>query len=77
MLGLLVAPAPRPEFEALGSNFLEDKVSRNVSPFLVRGAVRAVPGLDTWWAPLHRLRQLCRVDLFGPTTSQRREPEAE
>ena len=39
MLGLLVAPAPRPEFEALGSNFLEDKVSRNVSPFLVRGAV--------------------------------------
>jgi hypothetical protein len=41
VLGLLVAPAPRPEFEALGSNFLEDKVSRNVSPFLVRGAVRA------------------------------------
>jgi hypothetical protein len=42
---------------------------------LVRGAV--VPGLDTWWAPLHRLRQLCRVDLFGLTTSQRREPEAQ
>ena len=34
---------------------------------LVRGAV--VPGLDTWWAPLHRLRQLFRVDLFDLTTA--------
>ena len=71
------SPPPPGQSSRLSARTFSQTKFLEMSLLFWSGARCVLPGLDTWWAPLHRLRQLCRVDLFGLTTSQRREPEAQ